>query len=113
MKADGAAGVDLIVRNARIFTVDTERPWATALAVHDGRFSFVGDDEGLSAHRGSATEILDAGGALVVPGLIDSHTHAYEGGRAAHRTGHVAASYTHLRLQTICGVALSVVAPSL
>ncbi|WP_293795275.1 amidohydrolase [uncultured Bosea sp.] len=83
MKADGAAGVDLIVRNARIFTVDTERPWATALAVHDGRFSFVGDDEGLSAHRGSATEILDAGGALVVPGLIDSHTHAYEGGRAA------------------------------
>jgi len=83
MKAEGHPEADLIVRNARIFTGDADASWATALAVRAGRFLVVADEAEAAAHRGPRTEILDADGALIIPGLIDSHTHAYEGGRAA------------------------------
>ena len=36
--------MDLVVRNARIWTADPARPWATALAVRGGRIAAVGDD---------------------------------------------------------------------
>ncbi|MEO1088806.1 MAG: amidohydrolase family protein, partial [Acidobacteriota bacterium] len=41
----------------------------------DGRILFVGDAEGARAHIGPETRVLELGGATVVPGLVDSHTH--------------------------------------
>lgn len=79
----GRPGADLVVRNARIWTGDRQRPWATAFAVRDGRFAFVGEQTEIAEHSAAHVEMLDAGGALVVPGLLDSHTHAFEGARAA------------------------------
>ena len=35
---------DLLIRNARAFTVDAARPWAEAIAVREGRIAWVGDD---------------------------------------------------------------------
>ncbi|MEL6210491.1 MAG: amidohydrolase family protein, partial [Pseudomonadota bacterium] len=65
---------DLILHNGRVTTMDPERPEATAIAITDGRFTAVGSDSELMAERGSS-EVIDLGGARVIPGLIDSHTH--------------------------------------
>ena len=43
---------DQIIRNARIFTSDRDCPQATALAVKDGKFVYVGDEAGLSMYEG-------------------------------------------------------------
>ncbi len=68
-----APAADLIVVNAHIYTVDGARPEASSLAVKDGKFLAVGED--VSEHRGPATKVIDAGGAAIIPGLIDSHAH--------------------------------------
>ena len=63
---------DQIIKNAKIFTSDKDRPLASALAVKDGRFVYVGDEAGLSAYEG---EVTDLSGKFVMPGIIDSHVH--------------------------------------
>lgn len=64
--------VDLIVRNARIDTRDTERPQASALAVLDGRIVALDDElDGLEAR-----ETIDAGGLALLPGFNDVHSHS-------------------------------------
>lgn len=71
-----AQPADLIVRNARIHTVNRQQPAASSLAVRDGRIIAVGAaGSDLSPYSGPATRILDLHGATVVPGLIDSHAH--------------------------------------
>ncbi len=74
------AMADLVVHGARIATLDLLRPAATAVAVADGRVLAVGDDAEVLAHRGPATQVIDAGGRTLVPGLNDSHTHLIRGG---------------------------------
>ena len=62
---------DLLVTNARVYTVDRARPWATAFAVRDGAIVAF-DDEALAT---DAAATLDLAGATVLPGLIDVHNH--------------------------------------
>lgn len=64
---------DLVVENAIVHTVDPKNPRARSLAVKDGKFLAVGND--LRQHIGAGTERIDAKGAAVIPGLIDSHAH--------------------------------------
>ncbi|MFZ3555012.1 amidohydrolase [Streptomyces sp. BH055] len=66
---------ELVLRHARIHTVDPERPEAEALAVRDGRIVWVGDDADADRWVGPDTRVLDAGGRLVLPGFIDAHNH--------------------------------------
>jgi predicted amidohydrolase YtcJ len=66
---------DLVVLNARIHTVDPDRPAATALAIRDGRFVHVGSSAEVEALAGPGTERLEAGGRTVIPGMIDAHAH--------------------------------------
>ena len=63
---------DQIIKNAKIFTADKDNPQATAFAVKDGRFVYVGDETGLSDYEG---EVTDLGGKFIMPGIIDSHVH--------------------------------------
>jgi predicted amidohydrolase YtcJ len=70
--------VDLIVTNARIYTVDDARPVAEAMAVRDGRIAFVGSAREAMALRGPATRVLDAHGETVIPGMTDAHAHLLE-----------------------------------
>ena len=63
---------DLIIKNAKIYTVNKLQPWASALAVKDGKFVYVGNEAGLADFEGPVT---DAGGKFIMPGLIDSHCH--------------------------------------
>jgi len=71
---------DLILRNARITTLDAALPSASAIAFADGRVLAVGDDAQVMAHAGDGTRVIDAGGRRLVPGLNDSHTHLIRGG---------------------------------
>jgi predicted amidohydrolase YtcJ len=71
---------DLIVRNARIATVDRAQPHAAALAVADGRFIAVGDEADAMRFAGPRTRVIDARGRRLIPGLIDSHLHVIRGG---------------------------------
>lgn len=66
---------DLVVLDAVVHTMDPERPRAAALAVAEGRIVAVGSTQEIEAHRGDGTEVIDAGGRAVVPGLIDAHAH--------------------------------------
>ncbi|MBW1843110.1 MAG: amidohydrolase [Deltaproteobacteria bacterium] len=66
---------DILIHNARIYTVGESNPWAQAAAIRDGRFVYVGDNAGVHAFHGPDTLSFDLGGKMVLPGLIDSHTH--------------------------------------
>lgn len=63
---------DRIFKNANIFTSDKDRPQATALAVKDGKFVYVGDEAGLAEYEGEVTDLC---GKFIMPGIIDSHVH--------------------------------------
>ncbi len=71
---------DLILRNARISTLDRAQPEAQAVAMRDGRFVFVGDEAEVMALAGPQTRVVDGGGRRAIPGLIDSHIHVIRGG---------------------------------
>ncbi|MFA1262305.1 amidohydrolase [Xanthomonas axonopodis pv. fascicularis] len=71
--------VDLVVRNARITTLDPRQPSATAIAVADGRIVAVGDDAQIMA-LAQGMRTIDAQGRRLLPGLNDSHTHLIRGG---------------------------------
>ena len=71
-----AETADLILVNGKIVTVDDRFPTATWIALRGDRISALGSDpKGFNRHVGSGTEIIDLGGALAVPGLIESHGH--------------------------------------
>ncbi len=80
--AEGAPrrGVDLLVVDATIHTMDPGRPRATALAVTGSRVVAVGDTEELRGWAGPGTRVIEAGGRLVVPGFNDAHVHFLSGG---------------------------------
>ena len=67
---------DLVVINANIYTVDPSFSTATALAVKDGRFIDVGSNQEIE-DRYRASQVIDANGKTIVPGLIDAHCHFY------------------------------------
>lgn len=66
---------DLVITGAHVRTLDPERPYATAVAVHDGLIAAVGDAADVRDWRGPGTETVDLGGGRLVPGLVDSHSH--------------------------------------
>lgn len=69
------AAPQLIIFNAKVFTADPARPRAEAVAIEDGRFSAVGDNAEIRAMAGPGTRVIDAGGRLATPGLIEAHVH--------------------------------------
>jgi predicted amidohydrolase YtcJ len=66
---------DLILVNGKIVTVDEQFTIAQAVAVKDGRILDVGADREVLETKGDGTEVLDLAGKMVLPGLMDSHTH--------------------------------------
>jgi predicted amidohydrolase YtcJ len=73
--AAGAGEADLIIRNARIYTVDDRLPTASAMAISGPLIMAVGDYDQLSGLAGKSTRIVDAGQKTIVPGFIDCHNH--------------------------------------
>lgn len=71
---------DLVVKNARVYTVNPKQPVATAIAVKGDRILAVGDD--MAKYTSDSTKIIDAKGAALIPGLIDSHGHVADLGES-------------------------------
>jgi hypothetical protein len=74
--ADDAPEPDLVVFNAKVYTVDSGAPRAEAFAVKAGRFTAVGSTADMKALAGKRTQTYDAKKMTVVPGFIDCHNHA-------------------------------------
>ncbi|MFD2481733.1 amidohydrolase [Amycolatopsis albidoflavus] len=66
---------DLIFTGGPILTADGGRPEAEAIAVRDGIITAVGDRDEVVARRTSATEVVDLGGAALLPGFVEAHGH--------------------------------------
>ncbi|MGZ6585666.1 MAG: amidohydrolase [Solirubrobacteraceae bacterium] len=74
--AVATTGADLVILAATVHTMDRPGvPPATAIAVNDGRILAVGDHADIRRLIGPRTEVLDAPGLVVTPGLVDSHQH--------------------------------------
>ncbi|MEV4645517.1 amidohydrolase [Saccharopolyspora sp. NPDC049357] len=72
---------DVVHRNARIHTLVPAQPRASVLLVADGRIAAIGDEQLLEQVQG-APEVVDHGGAVLMPGLVDVHNHHMIAGRA-------------------------------
>jgi len=66
---------DVIVRNAVIYTVNAKQPKAAAIAIRGDKIATVGNEAAVMALKGVKTNVIDAGGRAVYPGLQDSHGH--------------------------------------
>ena len=73
---------DIVLRNGRIYTVDTRRSWAAAVAVRNGRIVAVGSDAEVKALIGKTTTVVDLGGRMAMPGIVDAHNHILLGGQS-------------------------------
>jgi len=71
---------DLIIRNAKVWTVDKDHPTAQAVAVLGDRIVAVGSNADVEAWHGARTRTIDASGKLLLPGFNDSHVHFVDGG---------------------------------
>lgn len=75
-----AQPADLVLVHGRIYTLDANHPWVEAVAVRGGRYVAVGSDAQVRALAGEHTRVIDLKGRMLMPGLIDAHVHALEGG---------------------------------
>ena len=75
-----AQAPELIIVNARIYTVAAAFSTAQAVAMAGGKLTAVGTSARIRAMAGPETQILDAGGKTIIPGLQDNHLHNAGGG---------------------------------
>ena len=66
---------DLVLRNGKLYTADKDRTIKQALAVTGNTIVVVGRDEDVAPLIGPQTKVIDLGGKLVLPGMIDTHVH--------------------------------------
>jgi predicted amidohydrolase YtcJ len=79
--AQSKPAADLIITNAKIWTVDQSRPTAQAVAVFGDRITAVGSNQDVDGWQGPNTLVIDAHGKLLLPGFNDAHVHFVSGGK--------------------------------
>jgi predicted amidohydrolase YtcJ len=80
-QAQSRPEADLIITNAKVWTVDKSMPTAQAVAVLGDRIVAVGSGADIEAWHGPHTHLIDAGGKLLLPGFNDAHVHFVSGGQ--------------------------------
>ena len=78
--AQSQPAADLIIHNAKIWTVDRNHPEAEAVAIIGDRVVAVGSNGEIDAWRGPKTQVIDAVGKRLLPGFNDAHVHFTDGG---------------------------------
>jgi len=78
--AEAGGVADTVLINGKIYTLNPDQPWAEAVAITDGKFTFVGSSAEVEQYRGERTNVIDLGGKMAMPGLYDSHVHSIYGG---------------------------------
>jgi len=76
------AVISLAIVNARVWTGDAKKPWADAVAVDGAHIAAVGSSAEIRKLAGAKARLIDAHGAMVVPGFTDAHVHFIDGGYA-------------------------------
>lgn len=71
-------GVDMVLRNGVIYTVNEAQPLAEAVAIDEGLIVFVGSNTEVEQYIGSNTTVEDLNGRMVMPGIHDVHIHPLE-----------------------------------
>lgn len=66
---------DIVIRNAKVHTMDKNKPLANALAIKNNKIIAVGKNKKIKKFIAKDTKIIDAKGKLVLPGFNDSHVH--------------------------------------
>lgn len=74
--AFAAESADLVLQHGNVLTVDGAFRKVQAFAIKDGRFVAIGSDSDIQRWITSSTRVIDAKGATVVPGLLETHVHA-------------------------------------
>jgi predicted amidohydrolase YtcJ len=99
MIVDKAA--DALIVNGDIRTLDALKPRARGLAARDGKIIALGNDEEVRSLAGGKSQIIDAGGRLVLPGFQDTHIHLQDSGtdRALFADLEAAATVEELQLR--------------
>ena len=77
--AQSVQPADIILINAHVYTVNPRQPWAEAVAIRGDRLIALGNAAEIAAYRGASTQVIDAGGRLVLPGFTDCHNHFLDG----------------------------------
>lgn len=75
----GRSAPDLLLVDGKVFTADTTRPWAEAVAIRGERIVAVGTTAQIRRLAGQATRVIDVGGRVIVPGFDDAHDHVRAG----------------------------------
>ncbi|HEV7364926.1 MAG TPA: amidohydrolase [Gemmatimonadales bacterium] len=70
---------DLVIYG-RVWTGDSSRPWARAVAISGSKIAQVGDSATVARMIGPATKVLGDGKGMVVPGFMDGHVHLLSAG---------------------------------
>lgn len=68
---------DLILTSSAVFTGKGDTAEKASVVIADGRILYVGDPKQAESYRTERTEVKDFGGALIMPGLHDSHLHFF------------------------------------
>ncbi len=66
---------NILFLNGHIYTSNPKQPWAEAIAIRGGRIQDVGTNVALKRYRGAKTQVIDLAGRIMLPGMIDNHTH--------------------------------------
>lgn len=66
---------DLVIKNAKVITLNDAMPEAEAIAVKGDTIQAVGNNNAIQEYIGENTEVIDADGEMVIPGIIESHAH--------------------------------------
>ena len=80
-QAQSRPAADLIITNAKIWTVDKSMPSAQSVGVLGERIVGVGSNSDVDQWRGPNTRVIDAEGKLLLPGFNDAHVHFVSGGQ--------------------------------
>jgi hypothetical protein len=74
-------GVELVLKNGNIYTVDARLGRVEALAITQGKIVAAGTNEEIEHWAGPQTKVIDLGGRFVLPGFNDAHAHFGSGGQ--------------------------------
>jgi predicted amidohydrolase YtcJ len=78
VKSLAAVKADMVINNAKVYTVDGQGTIAQAIAVKGNKIIYVGNNSGVNKHIGYYTQRINAKNRLVLPGLHDVHAHPLE-----------------------------------
>ena len=70
------AAVDLILHNAKVYTAEPGQPLQQAVAVEGEKIVAVGSDQAILRLKVDGTRVIDLGAKVLMPGMLDSHSHS-------------------------------------